>query len=54
VDGVILVVNSGKSTREAVRHSYQLLQDADANTCGVVLNNVKKFKYDYKYYFDQA
>lgn len=54
VDGVVLVVNSGKSTRETVRYSYQLLQDADAHTCGVVLNNVKKFKYDYKYYFDNA
>jgi polysaccharide biosynthesis transport protein len=54
VDGVVLVVNSGKSTRETVRHSYQLLQDADANTCGVILNNVKKVKYDYKYYFDNA
>ena len=53
VDGVLLVVDSGKSTRETVRQSSQLLQSAGANTFGVVLNNVKGPKYDYSYYADQ-
>ena len=50
VDGVVLVVTSGESTRETVRYSQQLLQDAGANIYGVVLNKVKDDKFDYNYY----
>ena len=56
VDGVVLVVGSGQGTRETVRHSYQLLQDAGANVCGVVLNNAKEpaKRYDYLRYYDRG
>lgn len=54
VDGVVLVVNSGESARETVRHSYQLLQDVGANMYGVVLNNVKEFRHNYDYYDAKA
>ena len=54
VDGVVLVVSSGQSSRELMRQSYQLLQGAGANICGVVLNNVKGSGYDYRQYYDRA
>jgi capsular exopolysaccharide synthesis family protein len=54
VDGVVLVANSGKSSREAMRQSYQLLAGAGANVCGVVLNNVKGAKDDYKNYYNRG
>ncbi len=54
VDGVVLVVSSGKSTPKAVRHAYQTLQEVGASICGVVLNNVKELKYDYKHYYKQS
>ena len=50
VDGVLLVVNSGKTSREVVRQTQQMLQDVGANVVGVVLNNVKTLPYDYSYY----
>lgn len=53
VDGVVLVVSSGESARETVRHSYQLLQDVGANIYGVALNNVKDLKHDYGYYYSE-
>jgi polysaccharide biosynthesis transport protein len=49
VDGVLLVVNSGRIPREVVRQSHQLLEDAGANIVGVVLNNVKTATYDSYY-----
>ena len=53
VDGVILVVHSGKSTREVVRRTRQELSVAGARVFGVVLNNVdlKSEAYD-EYYYD--
>lgn len=45
VDRVVLVVDSYKSSRETVKRSYQLLQDAGAPTFGLVLNNVKESRY---------
>ncbi len=50
VDGVILVVNSGKSSRQIVRRSRQLLQDIGAKIFGVVLNNVNLRAQDNYYY----
>jgi succinoglycan biosynthesis transport protein ExoP len=51
VDGVILVVHSGRSSRQVVRRSRQLLQDIGAKVVGVVLNNVDlKAKDNYYYY----
>src|SRR6185436_17919408 len=40
VDGVLLVVHGGKSSRHIVRRSKQLLNDVGAKIFGVVLNNV--------------
>ncbi len=51
VDGVILVVNSGRSSRQVVRRSRQLLQDIGAKIFGVVLNNVNLKSQDNNYYY---
>ncbi len=51
VDGVILVVHSGKSSRQVVRRARQFLQDVGAKVLGVVLNNVNlRSQNDYYYY----
>lgn len=54
VDRVALVVDSYQSTRETVRRSYQLLQDAGAPTMGIVLNNVKEPRYKLRQYSSQT
>lgn len=51
VDGVILVVHSGKSSRQVVRRSRQLLQDVGAKIFGVVLNKVNLRSQDNYYYY---
>jgi capsular exopolysaccharide synthesis family protein len=51
VDGVILVVHSGKSSRQVVRRSRHLLQDIGAKIFGVVLNNVNLRSQDNSYYY---
>jgi succinoglycan biosynthesis transport protein ExoP len=50
VDGVLLVVHGGKSSRHMVKRSRQLLQDVGAKIFGVVLNNVNLQSNDYYYY----
>jgi capsular exopolysaccharide synthesis family protein len=50
VDGVLLVVHSGKTSRNLVRRSRQFLQDVGAKIFGVVLNNVDLSRQDYYYY----
>ncbi|HEU4835738.1 MAG TPA: polysaccharide biosynthesis tyrosine autokinase [Pyrinomonadaceae bacterium] len=50
VDGVLLVVHGGKSSRHIVRRSKQLLGDVGAKIFGVVLNNVNLQSHDYYYY----
>jgi capsular exopolysaccharide synthesis family protein len=50
VDGVLLVVHGGKSSRHVVRRSRQLLQDVGAKIFGVVLNNINLRAHDYYYY----
>jgi capsular exopolysaccharide synthesis family protein len=47
VDGVLLVVHGGKSSRDVVRRSRQLLLDVGAKIVGVVLNNVSIHSHDY-------
>ena len=47
VDGVILVVHGGRSSRAVVRRAKQQLVDVGANIFGVVLNNVKAESYEY-------
>jgi capsular exopolysaccharide synthesis family protein len=51
VDGVILVVHSGKSSRQVVRRARQILQDVGAKIFGVVLNNVNLRSQDNYYYY---
>lgn len=50
VDGVLLVVHSGKTSRGVVRRTKQLLQDVGAKVFGVILNNVNLREHDYYYY----
>jgi Mrp family chromosome partitioning ATPase len=52
VDGVLLVVHSGKSSRNVVRRSRQLLSEVGAKIFGVVLNRVDAHSPDYYYYKD--
>jgi capsular exopolysaccharide synthesis family protein len=51
VDGVILVVHAGKSSRQVVHRSRQLLQDIGSKIFGVVLNNVNLRSSDNSYYY---
>ncbi len=53
VDGVLLVVHGGKSSRSVVRRSRQLLVDVGAKIFGVVLNNVNVRSHDYYYYYQR-
>ena len=50
VDGVLMVVHGGKSSRHVVKRSRQLLMDVGAKIFGVVLNNVDLRAHDYYYY----
>lgn len=49
VDGVMLVVHGGRSSRAVVRRAKQHLLDVGAHIFGVVLNNVKLEQQDYYY-----
>ena len=49
VDGVVLVVHGGRSSRAVVRRAKQQLLDVGAHIFGVVLNNVKLESQDYYY-----
>lgn len=49
VDGVMLVVHGGKSSRAVVRRAKQQLLDVGAHIFGIVLNNVKLEAHDYYY-----
>ncbi|HYO92771.1 MAG TPA: CpsD/CapB family tyrosine-protein kinase, partial [Pyrinomonadaceae bacterium] len=49
VDGVVVVVHGGKSSRAVVRHLINRLTGVGARIFGTVLNNVKPQPYDYYY-----
>lgn len=49
VDGVILVVHGGRSSRAVVRRARQQLLDVGAHIFGIVLNNVKTEAHNYYY-----
>jgi capsular exopolysaccharide synthesis family protein len=49
VDGVVLVIHGGKSSRAVVRRAKQQLLDVGAHIFGVVLNNVRMESHDYYY-----
>ena len=51
VDGVMLVVHGGKSTRDVVRRTRQELSGAGAKIFGVVLNNVDASQDGYEHYY---
>ncbi|MEK6302029.1 MAG: polysaccharide biosynthesis tyrosine autokinase [Acidobacteriota bacterium] len=54
VDGVILVVHGGRSTRDVVRRGRQELESVGAKIFGVVLNNINLSKEGYdNYYYSQ-
>ena len=55
-DGVLLVVEAGRTSRNLVRRARQLLQDVGAKIFGVVLNNLdvkSRAYYDYNGYYYQ-
>jgi len=51
VDGVLLVVHSGKTSRAVCRRAHQVLQDVGAKIFGVVLNRVNAREHDYYHYY---
>jgi capsular exopolysaccharide synthesis family protein len=53
VDGVILVVHGGKSTRIAARRARQELTSVGAKIFGVVLNNLDVKRDGYSYYYSR-
>jgi non-specific protein-tyrosine kinase len=50
VDGVLLVVNAGKTRRDLAIKARDMLRQVNANLLGVVLNNATVDKSAYKYY----
>ena len=52
VDGVLLVVHGGKTSRQVVRRTRQMLQEIGAKIIGVVLNKVDVSSQDYYYHQD--
>ena len=50
VDGVLLVVQGDRTSRELVRRSQRLLNEVGARIFGVILNNVNVKPEDYYYY----
>jgi succinoglycan biosynthesis transport protein ExoP len=56
VDGVLLVVEAGRTRRGAAQHAVESLRQVNANVLGVVLNAVPRRRgggYSYYYYYDQ-
>jgi len=52
VDGVIIIVNAGKTTRESVQKSVELVNSVDGNLLGIVLTNAKSAEvYGYRDYY---
>jgi succinoglycan biosynthesis transport protein ExoP len=51
VDGVVMVIHGGKSSREMVIHTRQELHNVGAKIFGVVLNNVNMQRDGYDYYY---
>lgn len=50
VDGVILVVHGGRTSRQVVRRARQMLQEVGSKIIGVVLNKADIRSNDYYYY----
>jgi len=41
-DGILLVVQPGKTNQKALEHSLEQLKKGQARTIGIVLNNIAK------------
>lgn len=61
VDGVLLVVQGGKTSRQVVKRARQMLHEIGAKVIGVVLNKIdlrsQEYYYyhqDYKYYYSDS
>jgi Mrp family chromosome partitioning ATPase len=54
VDGVIMVVESGKTSKRVLARSYKLMADAKANIFGLVLNKSVIVPTDYYHYYSDA
>jgi succinoglycan biosynthesis transport protein ExoP len=52
VDGVLLVLEAGKTRRQAARHAMESLRQVGANLVGVVLNAVPTHRGSYYYYHE--
>jgi capsular exopolysaccharide synthesis family protein len=52
VDGVILVVHGGKTSRQVVKRSRQMLNEIGARIIGVVLNKAEVRENDYYYHYN--
>jgi capsular exopolysaccharide synthesis family protein len=53
VDGVTLVIKSGKTYRELIERALELLGEANCNMLGFVLNNMNRtlpYYYEHRYY----
>jgi capsular exopolysaccharide synthesis family protein len=50
VDGVLLVVHGGKTSRQVVKRTRQMLQEIGARIIGVVLNQIDLRSQEYYYY----
>lgn len=53
VDGVVFVINAGKTTPKEVKEALGQLEKANAHVLGAVLNNVQRKNSNY-YYYDQS
>ena len=51
VDGVLLVVQGGKTSRQVVRRTRQILEEIGAKILGVVLNKVDVRSHNNGYYY---
>ena len=51
VDGVVMVVSSGKTETEAALKAKEALLSSKAKLLGVVLNNIKRTESQYYYYY---
>jgi capsular exopolysaccharide synthesis family protein len=51
-DRVVLVIRSGQTTKQALRHARELLMQVNAKVCGVLMNAVDLNSADYYYYYE--
>jgi capsular exopolysaccharide synthesis family protein len=52
VDGVLLVVQGGKTSKQIVKRTRQMLQEIGAKIIGVVLNKIDVRSHNYYYHYD--